>query len=225
MKVFFDIDSFAIMNIPSSLLQKYNVPVPRYTSYPTVPFWKESIDEWDWKKIFSLQFALNNARDGISLYLHLPFCESLCTYCGCNKKITGNHGVEKEYMAAIEKEWQLYLQLMNEAPVIRELHLGGGTPTFFSPAHLVQLLENIFAKSKIHPLHEFNQVRVRIKQAVLLDGDVPPANAASATKLTDIGSHVSIKHLLHGRDDAAGVLHFANPDVCQNRIRLIDHFF
>lgn len=156
MKVFFDIDSFAIMNIPSSLLQKYNVPVPRYTSYPTVPFWKESIDEWDWKKIFSLQFALNNARDGISLYLHLPFCESLCTYCGCNKKITGNHGVEKEYMAAIEKEWQLYLQLMNEAPVIRELHLGGGTPTFFSPAHLVQLLENIFAKSKIHPLHEFS---------------------------------------------------------------------
>lgn len=144
------------MNIPSSLLQKYNVPVPRYTSYPTVPFWKDSIDEQQWKNVFREQFALNNSKDGISLYIHLPFCESLCTYCGCNKKITTNHGVEKEYMAAIEKEWQLYLQLMNEAPVIRELHLGGGTPTFFSPEHLIQLLQNIFAQSKIHPSHEFS---------------------------------------------------------------------
>lgn len=144
------------MNIPSSLLQKYNVPVPRYTSYPTVPFWKDIIDRQQWKKVFAEQFALHNSRDGVSLYLHLPFCESLCTYCGCNKKITTNHGVEKEYMAAIEKEWRLYLDVMNEAPVIRELHLGGGTPTFFSPGHLIQLLENIFTRSKIHPSHEFS---------------------------------------------------------------------
>lgn len=144
------------MNISSSLLQKYNVPVPRYTSYPTVPFWKDTIEEETWKNVFSKQFAIHNSQDGVSLYLHLPFCESLCTYCGCNKKITTNHGVEKEYMAAIEKEWQLYLQLMNEAPVIRELHIGGGTPTFFSPEHLIQLLENIFSHSKIHPSHEFS---------------------------------------------------------------------
>jgi len=144
------------MNIPSSLLQKYNIPVPRYTSYPTVPFWNETIDEREWKNVFNEQFSIHNTAAGISLYLHLPFCESLCTYCGCNKKITANHGVEKEYMAAIEKEWQLYLQLMDEAPVIRELHLGGGTPTFFSPEHLVQLLEKIFSQSKIHPLHEFS---------------------------------------------------------------------
>lgn len=146
---------FAVMNISSSLLQKYNVPVPRYTSYPTVPFWRNSVDEKQWRNIFSDQFAIQNSKNGISLYLHLPFCESLCTYCGCNKKITTNHGVEKEYMAAIEKEWQLYLQLMDEAPVIRELHLGGGTPTFFSPAHLVQLLETVFTQAKIHPSHEF----------------------------------------------------------------------
>lgn len=144
------------MNISSSLLQQYNVPVPRYTSYPTVPFWKDTIGEEAWKTVFSKQFAIHNSKDGISLYLHLPFCESLCTYCGCNKKITTNHGVEKEYMAAIEKEWQLYLQLMTEAPVIRELHIGGGTPTFFSPEHLIQLLESIFSQAKIHPSHEFS---------------------------------------------------------------------
>lgn len=144
------------MNIQSTLLQKYNVPVPRYTSYPTVPFWKDNIEEAKWKNVFSEQFSLSNSKDGVSLYLHLPFCESLCTYCGCNKKITGNHGVEKEYMAALAKEWDLYLELMDEAPVIRELHLGGGTPTFFSPDNLEILLENIFTKSKIHPEHEFS---------------------------------------------------------------------
>lgn len=144
------------MNIPSALLQKYNVPVPRYTSYPTVPFWKHSIDAKQWEAVFAEQFKLHNSNEGLSLYLHLPFCESLCTYCGCSKKITTNHSVEKLYMAAIEKEWHLYLQLMHQEPVIRELHLGGGTPTFFSPAHLTRLLQTIFSKSNIHPSHEFS---------------------------------------------------------------------
>ncbi|MBL0355611.1 MAG: oxygen-independent coproporphyrinogen III oxidase [Chitinophagaceae bacterium] len=144
------------MNIPSTLLNKYNVPVPRYTSYPTVPFWKDGIDASQWKTVFSEQFALSNSKDGVSLYLHLPFCESLCTYCGCNKKITTNHSVEHEYMAALAREWELYLELMEEAPIIRELHLGGGTPTFFSPENLEKLLEIIFTKSKIHPEHEFS---------------------------------------------------------------------
>ncbi len=144
------------MTIDSGLLNKYNVPVPRYTSYPTVPFWKEEIDAVQWKNIFQQQFSFSNSREGVSLYLHLPFCESLCTYCGCNKKITTNHEVEKQYMSAILKEWELYLGLMNEAPVIRELHLGGGTPTFFTPANLGRLLETIFSKSIIKPNHEFS---------------------------------------------------------------------
>ena len=144
------------MTIPSLLLNKYNVPVPRYTSYPTVPFWEDGIDSSQWKTVFSEQFALSNGKDGVSLYLHLPFCESLCTYCGCNKKITTNHGVENEYMAALAKEWDLYLELMEEAPIIRELHLGGGTPTFFTPENLEKLLELIFSKARIHPQHEFS---------------------------------------------------------------------
>ena len=144
------------MTIDTSLLNKYNVPVPRYTSYPTVPFWNEGIDTAQWKNIFQQQFTAANSKDGISLYLHLPFCESLCTYCGCNKKITGNHSVEEVYMHAIAKEWVLYLDLMDEKPVIRELHLGGGTPTFFSPENLKKLLNIIFEKSVIHPDHEFS---------------------------------------------------------------------
>ena len=140
----------------NDLLEKYNVAVPRYTSYPTVPYWKNDIDVQQWQQAFQQQFSLKNNREGISLYLHLPFCEKLCTYCGCNKKITGNHSVEEEYMNALIKEWKLYLQLMDSRPVIREVHLGGGTPTFFSPEILTKLLNSIFENATIHPQHEFS---------------------------------------------------------------------
>ncbi len=140
----------------NELLYKYNVPAPRYTSYPTVPHWNDTIDRQQWAHVFATQFRQHNSRDGISLYLHLPFCESLCTYCGCNKKITTNHSVEEEYLKAIITEWQLYRTIMGETPIIREIHLGGGTPTFFSPKNLTQLMNAIFEKSIIHPKHEFS---------------------------------------------------------------------
>jgi len=119
------------MTIDPLLLKKYNQPVPRYTSYPTVPFWDDTINKEKWKNSFLKQFNAANSNEGISLYLHLPFCESLCTYCGCNKKITTNHAVADRYIQALAKEWKLYLASMQEPPIIRELHLGGGAPTFF----------------------------------------------------------------------------------------------
>lgn len=144
------------MEIDERLLNKYNVPVPRYTSYPTVPFWDTTIETERWKELFQQQFKLKNNAAGVSLYLHLPFCESLCTYCGCNKKITTNHSVEKEYINTLLQEWNIYRSLMCETPIIREVHLGGGTPTFFSPENLQLLMEGIFSKSIIHPTHEFS---------------------------------------------------------------------
>ncbi|UEG51276.1 oxygen-independent coproporphyrinogen III oxidase [Ferruginibacter lapsinanis] len=142
--------------IDNLLVKKYNLPIPRYTSYPTVPVWKEGIDKEQWKQVFNNQFSLKNQQQGISLYLHLPFCESLCTYCGCNKKITTNHSVEEEYIAVILREWKMYRELMSEKPIIREIHLGGGTPTFFSPKNLAYLLNTIYADSIIHAEHEFS---------------------------------------------------------------------
>ncbi len=144
------------MTIDSYLLQKYNKPVPRYTSYPTVPFWDDSIDKEKWKNSFLQQFKVANNNEGISLYVHLPFCESLCTYCGCNKKITTNHSVESRYIQALAREWKMYLALMDEPPIIRELHLGGGTPTFFSPANLKKIIDLIFEKSIRSPDYEFS---------------------------------------------------------------------
>ncbi|MEO7530427.1 MAG: radical SAM protein, partial [Sediminibacterium sp.] len=142
--------------IPSSLLEKYNQPVPRYTSYPTVPFWQDELDIDSWQAVFTREYEAADPENGISLYIHLPFCESLCTYCGCNKKITTQHSVEEKYMEAILAEWKLYVSLMKTKPLIREMHLGGGTPTFFSPQNLVLLLTKLFEDAIIHPQHEFS---------------------------------------------------------------------
>ncbi|MBS1602161.1 MAG: radical SAM protein, partial [Bacteroidetes bacterium] len=139
-----------------SLAEKYNLPVPRYTSYPTAPFWKEGPDLRSWERDVAARFAGVNRREGISLYVHLPFCESLCIYCGCNKKITTNHKVESEYLEVLFREWDRYLELMGEAPVIRELHLGGGTPTFFSPENLERLVAGLLQRAVVHEDYAFS---------------------------------------------------------------------
>lgn len=141
------------MTATTALIEKYNVPAPRYTSYPTVPYWDEhAFEPMLWSHSFRETFFDTNEREGISLYLHLPFCEKLCTFCGCNKRITRNHSVEDVYIEAVLKEWSLYLALMGgETPSIREVHLGGGSPTFFSPDNLSRLLGSLFERANIRP--------------------------------------------------------------------------
>ncbi|MGB0896648.1 MAG: oxygen-independent coproporphyrinogen III oxidase [Flavobacteriaceae bacterium] len=141
-----------------SLVQKYNVPGPRYTSYPTVPYWnKEGISCDNWIKTFQHSFAESNQSEGISLYIHLPFCESLCTFCACHKHITKRHDdVEDDYIDTVLKEWLLYLDVLLERPIIKEIHLGGGTPTFFSSANLKRLINGIFKSADKHPDYEFS---------------------------------------------------------------------
>ncbi len=140
-----------------SLIQKYNVPGPRYTSYPTVPYWEENLFSLEqWKNTFIKSFNESNASEGISLYIHLPFCESMCTFCGCNKRITKNHEVENPYILAVLKEWNLYCDLLPNKPIIKEIHLGGGTPTFFSPENLETLINGIFTRAIKAKDHEFS---------------------------------------------------------------------
>lgn len=137
------------------LLNKYDLPLPRYTSYPTVPYWeKEGIDNKKWAKAVVDTFKKENGE--ISIYVHLPFCENLCTFCACNKRITKNHKVEEPYLDTVLKEWEMYRSLLPSEPVIREIHLGGGTPTFFSPENLVRLINGITKNSKIADNHEFS---------------------------------------------------------------------
>ena len=141
----------------NSLIQKYNVPGPRYTSYPTVPYWDETdFTDEIWAKTLKKSFQASNSSEGISLYIHLPFCESLCTFCGCNKRITKNHGVENPYIEAVLKEWTLYCKILGEKPTIKEIHLGGGTPTFFSTKNLEDLINGIFVHAKKAKDYEFS---------------------------------------------------------------------
>lgn len=137
------------------LIDRFDVAVPRYTSYPTVPNWK--FEHWTddrWKDLAIQSFRNNNNE--LSIYIHLPFCEELCTYCACNKRITKNHQVEYPYIDAVLKEWKMYKDVLKEIPIIKEIHLGGGTPTFFSPKHLKALIDGIKAGCAVALNHEFS---------------------------------------------------------------------
>ena len=141
----------------NQLINKYNVQGPRYTSYPTVPFWdKEGIQYDDYCTTIVNSFNESNSTDGISLYIHLPFCESLCTFCGCHKRITKRHSVERPYIDSLLKEWELYCDLFPGKPQIKDIHLGGGTPTFFSAENLERLIEGICSKGDKHAHAEFS---------------------------------------------------------------------
>jgi oxygen-independent coproporphyrinogen III oxidase len=137
------------------LIQKYNIPGPRYTSYPTVPYWDgNSVSADIWESTVDRAFSESNGDEGISLYIHLPYCESLCTFCGCHKRITKRHSVETPYIDAVLNEWKSYLGLFGATPRIKEIHLGGGTPTFFSPDNLKKLVEGIMQHAEIAPQYE-----------------------------------------------------------------------
>lgn len=137
------------------LLQKYDLPTPRYTSYPTVPYWDfATLTEASWKKTVVDTFREENGE--LCIYIHLPFCENMCTFCACNKRITVNHAVEDPYISSVLKEWDMYRSLLPATPVIREIHLGGGTPTFFSPDNLERLIKGITKDAIVKEDHEFS---------------------------------------------------------------------
>lgn len=134
--------------LSQNLFAKYDVPVPRYTSYPTVPYWENNINTDSW--LNSIQNTLREENSSWSMYLHLPFCESLCTFCGCNTVITKDHKKEVTYADLIHQEWELYKK---NTPLllkrkIKQLHIGGGSPTFFSSENLIKLLDPILTDLK-----------------------------------------------------------------------------
>lgn len=137
--------------------KKYNVPGPRYTSYPTVPYWETTptIDQW----LDSVDKALEESRrtgSGAAIYTHIPFCQSLCTYCGCNTRITRNPAVGTPYVETVLKEWALYRERLGSRIPLSELHLGGGTPTFLSADELSRLVTGIGEVAELTQDYEFS---------------------------------------------------------------------
>lgn len=131
------------MSTPSALFKKYDIPAPRYTSYPTVPYWSETptLEAW----LESLRQTLQEPGSKWSMYIHIPFCETLCTFCGCNTTITKNHKLENPYVARLLKEKDAYFKAAPDfqSRPLSQLHLGGGTPTFLSEEHLRALLQGL----------------------------------------------------------------------------------
>ncbi|VUZ23624.1 Oxygen-independent coproporphyrinogen III oxidase [uncultured Comamonas sp.] len=128
--------------VTPDLLRRYDVPGPRYTSYPTADRFVEAFREKDYivaLKQRKVQSA--TAVQPLSLYIHIPFCESLCYYCACNKIITKHHDRAAKYLAYLEREVDLHVQHLGRGQVVSQLHLGGGTPTFLSDEELAGLMD------------------------------------------------------------------------------------
>ncbi|GAB4377003.1 MAG: oxygen-independent coproporphyrinogen III oxidase [Salibacteraceae bacterium] len=132
-----------------NLIEKYNASVPRYTSYPSVPHWNDKPDT-TWARFVEE----NLKRFGhlpVSIYVHLPYCESLCTFCGCNTRITVNHNVESPYIEGVLNEWKHISRLAGAPLNIECVHFGGGTPTFFSPTNLLKLANGLLEGHTVSP--------------------------------------------------------------------------
>lgn len=143
--------------INPELLKRYDVSGPRYTSYPTADRFVEAFGEADYLQ------ALEQRRDGVgtkayplSLYVHIPFCESLCYYCACNKIITKHHERGAEYLRYLEREVDLNIAHLGQGQVVSQLHLGGGSPTFLSDAELSQLMAMLRRNFQLAPGGEYS---------------------------------------------------------------------
>lgn len=159
----------------TDLFAKYDVPAPRYTSYPTVPFWTDVPTTEQW--LDALVSAFEDDATTWSLYFHLPFCESLCTFCACNTVITRDHRREENYLELLSKEWNVYLDRvprLRARPLVG-VHLGGGTPTFFSAQNLERILKPILSAStiagdnfeasvEVHPGHTTREQLVTLRE-------------------------------------------------------------
>lgn len=134
---------------PAELLAKYDVPGPRYTSYPTVPYWTTAPTQDAWLEHLERAVARGRGRgEGASLYIHVPFCRSLCHYCGCNTFITRDAGVIEPYVAGVQQEWGLYTARLGRVR-LDEVHVGGGTPTHLPAPQLEAMLGGVLDAAEV----------------------------------------------------------------------------
>jgi oxygen-independent coproporphyrinogen III oxidase len=142
--------------VSPELLRRFDVPGPRYTSYPTADRFVEAFTAHE------LAEALVQRRAGparalpLSLYVHIPFCESLCYYCACNKIITKKHERGAAYLHALAREAELYTLQLGVGQAVTQLHLGGGSPTFLSDAELTELMAMLRRSFALAPGGEFS---------------------------------------------------------------------
>lgn len=131
------------VEIPQSLIDKYDRPGPRYTSYPTAPEWTDDVGETAfWNAIQSS----NAKKTPLSLYVHLPFCEEHCTFCGCSTVITKKHAVTTPYLTHLFREIDLVADRVDRSRPAIQIHWGGGTPTYLTPDEIQQVMEKLLSR-------------------------------------------------------------------------------
>jgi oxygen-independent coproporphyrinogen-3 oxidase len=138
------------LNVTEAILERYNVPGPRYTSYPTAPEWTDAFGPEDLERAL-VQSNSRRPSPPLSIYVHLPFCESLCLFCGCNVVINRNHEVLHPYLANLEWETDQLAQRLDPSRPVVQLHWGGGTPTCLSPAQMEDLFHHIRQRFSFAP--------------------------------------------------------------------------
>ena len=128
------------MKIPKALIEKYNVPVPRYTSYPPANFFTEEFDPSDYEKAI----RVSNSEDpqNISIYIHIPFCSKMCHFCGCNTRYTKDKKVMRTYVEAVKKEILMVKNLLDAKRRVSQVHWGGGTPNSL-PVEMIREIMDI----------------------------------------------------------------------------------
>jgi oxygen-independent coproporphyrinogen III oxidase len=129
-------DQFEIAQITDATLEKYNRPGPRYTSYPTAPVWKDDFGPDDLESFYA---SAEKAATPLSLYMHIPFCESLCLFCACNVSIQKDKKVAIPYLDALKREIEHVSQRVSKDRPVIQFHWGGGTPTYLNPAQMEDL--------------------------------------------------------------------------------------
>ncbi len=144
------VSGLASDSISEELLRRFDVSGPRYTSYPTADRFVEAFSGDQYTQ--ALRQRASGSLGGsspLSLYIHIPFCESVCYYCACNKVITKHHDKAAEYLQALVTEMDLTLAHLGKAAAVSQLHLGGGSPTFLSDAELTQLMLGLRERFRI----------------------------------------------------------------------------
>ena len=126
------------MMVDIDLLKKYDKAGPRYTSYPTAPYFHEGFTEKEYREHIEEDNDSIKEKD-LSLYFHLPFCDTLCYFCGCNMMVTRNWDRIEQYIDYLEKEIKILKPLIDKDRKVRQLHWGGGTPTHLSPDQIRRL--------------------------------------------------------------------------------------
>ena len=132
------------------LLQRFDVPGPRYTSYPTADRFTKEFGAEDFKKVLNARGTGENTAD-LSLYVHIPFCANVCFFCGCNKEVTKDHCRSKEYLEVLSKECELVSAEIGGNKEVVQLHFGGGSPTFLNNEEIFQVMDIIRSHFALAP--------------------------------------------------------------------------